>query len=65
MNSIIYPEQQTWFIASTGNIFSHGKVEITQCMGTGLENMETFDNVESFEVRCSEVGIILEIEEGV
>lgn len=55
MLTIKYPESPLYFIAWTeatpARIVSYGKVESSQCMESGLDNIETFFDEEIFRNR--------------
>lgn len=58
MNEIKYPKLRTYFIAYNDvNEFSHGYVDPEQCMGTGLEKMETFTDRDAWAKRILDFGV--------
>lgn len=56
-HSINYPSIKTYFIAWSGDIFSHGSVDIDMCMATGLDEMEIFDNEQDYVQKLKELNI--------
>lgn len=56
-HSINYPIVKTYFIARSGDIFSHGSVDIDTCMTTGLDEIETFDNEQDYVRKLKELNI--------
>lgn len=64
MKEIKYPSVRTFFIANTGDEYSFGVVEVNQCMETGLDNIEVFENESIYIARLKEIGIqkVVEVE---
>jgi len=59
MQYINYPKVRTWFIANSGEIFSHGVVDSDQCMTTGHKFIQTFTDYDQYVSKCGEVGILI------
>jgi len=57
MKNIIYPIHQVFFIAYSGDIYAFGEVLPDQCMGTGLDILETFEDQLVYNARLSELGL--------
>jgi hypothetical protein len=57
MNEIIYPAKVTYFIAAHAGTYSVGTVAPNQCMGTGLENLETFDSEDAYAQRLEQLAL--------
>lgn len=63
-HEVNYPEIKTYFIGRLPNGYSsHGVIEPTQCMTTGLEELETFTDEAQYLARAAELGIVIESEE--
>jgi len=57
MQYINYPKVRTWFIANTKDEIAIGEVDITQCMTTGHEFIQTFTDYDQYVSKCGELGI--------
>ena len=57
MVEIIYPNSKKFFIASTVNLYSFGEVLPGQCMATGLNNLEIFDDFSLYTARLLGLGL--------
>lgn len=57
MVTIIYPNCKKFFIASTVNLYSFGEVLPGQCMESGLNNLEIFDDFSLYTARLSTLGL--------
>jgi len=57
MKNIIYPIHKVLFIAYSGNMYAFGEVLPDQCMDTGLDTLETFENELVYNARLLELGI--------
>ena len=57
METIIYPTPKLFFIARSGDIYAFGEVLPDQCMGTGLDILETFEDELLYNARLLELGI--------
>ena len=56
MKNIIYPIPKVFFIAYSGNIYAFGEVLPDQCMETGLDILETFEDELVYNARLLELG---------
>ena len=63
MKNIIYPIPKVFFIAYSGNIYAFGEVLPDQCMETGLDILETFEDELVYNARLLELGFQEEEEE--
>ena len=57
MNEIIYPKSKTWFIASSNTAYSLGEISEYQCLATGLDCLEVFDDISLYTARLLELGL--------
>ena len=57
METIIYPIPKVFFIAYSGGIYAFGEVLPDQCMGTGLDILETFEDELVYNARLLELGL--------
>jgi hypothetical protein len=57
MNEIIYPELITYYIAYTDALYTHGVVDIGQCMATGEAFLDIFTDYDEYVKSCYERGI--------
>ena len=56
MKNIIYPIPKVFFIAYSGNIYAFGEVLPEQCLETGLDILETFEDELVYNARLLELG---------
>lgn len=57
MKSIIYPIPKVFFIAYSGDMYAFGEVFPDQCMDTGLDTLETFEDELVYNARLLELGL--------
>lgn len=63
MHEIKNPNVKTFFIANSGDEYSFGAIETDQCMTTGLDNIEVFEDEALYQNRLIELGFQKVIEE--
>ena len=57
MKNIIYPIPKIFFIAYSGDIYAFGEVLPDQCMSTGLDILETFEDELVYNARLLALGL--------